>query len=271
MPMALFRWLQIAGHPPGLAIADDRSLVTRLAPAGRPLRTSVWSALAPDDVVVARTRHPFALALLREAEALGARTYEQWATVIGVRDKATSTVALARAGIPVPPTYLASRPRDLAHLPGRVFPLLLKPPEGDNAEGLVLVTEAGELERLEWKHGLVLAQPYLDARQIDLKLYVAGQEVWAVRRPSPLVDRNGGPTPALVTPDLRSLALACGRVLGLRLYGVDVIESAAGLFVVDVNEFTNYTGIDAAPAVIGKLVLAEAAVAAAVTNGGAQR
>jgi ribosomal protein S6--L-glutamate ligase len=254
MPMALLRWLQTAGHP-----------------AGRPLRSSVWSALAPDDVVVARTRHPFALALLREAEALGARTYERWATVVGVRDKATSTLALARAGIPVPPTYLASGPRELAHLPDRVFPLLLKPPEGDNAEGLALVRDRSVLERLEWRHDLVIAQPFLDAREIDLKLYVAGYDVWAIRRPSPLCDRNGGPTPAIVTPDLRNLALACGRVLGLRLYGVDVIESSAGQFVVDVNEFPNYTGIDAAPEVIGKLVLAEAALAAAATNGGLQR
>lgn len=271
MPLALLGWLQTAGYPAALAIADGGSLVTRLAPAGRPLRSSFWSALAPGDVVVARSRHPFALALLREAEALGARTYERWATVVAVRDKAGSTLALARAGLPVPPTYLASRPRDLALLPERVFPLLLKPPEGDNAQGLVLVAHPGELERLEWKHGLILAQPYLDARETDLKLYVAGQEVWAVHRPSPLSSRSEAATPALITPALRNLAVACGRVLGLRLFGVDVVESSAGPFVVDVNEFPNYTGIDAAPGVIGKLVLAEAAVPATGANGGSRR
>jgi ribosomal protein S6--L-glutamate ligase len=271
MPLAVLRWLQTAGCPAALAIADEGSLVTRLAPAGRPLRTSVWSALAPGDVVVARSRHPFALALLREAEALGARTYERWATVVAVRDKAGSALALAQAGLPVPPTYLASRPRDLAQLPERAFPLLLKPPKGDNAEGLVVVAHRDALERLEWRHGLILAQPYLDADEVDLKLYVAGPEVWAVRRPSPLSSRNGSPKPARVTPALRDLAVACGRVLGLRLFGVDIVESSAGPFVVDVNEFPNYTGIDAAPAVIGRLLLAEAAVPAGRTNGSSWR
>jgi ribosomal protein S6--L-glutamate ligase len=271
MPLALLRWLNTGGWPATLAIADEGSLVTRLAPAGRPLRASLWSALQAGDVVVARTRHPFALALLREAEVLGARTYEHWATVVAVRDKASSTLALARAGVPVPPTYLASRPEDLAGLPARAFPLLLKPPKGDNAQGLVVVAGPEELEGQDWQHGLILAQPYLDASGVDLKLYVAGQEVWAVRRPSPLSSRNGTSVPALVTPALRKLAMTCGHVLGLRLFGVDVVESSAGLFVVDVNEFPNYTGIEAAPAAIGRLLLAEAAVTAAPMNGSPQR
>jgi ribosomal protein S6--L-glutamate ligase len=271
MPLALLRWLHTAGWPAALAIADEGSLVMRLAPAGRPLRASVWSALRPGDVVVARSRHPFALALLREAEVLGARTCERWSTVVAVRDKASSTLALARAGVPVPPTYLASSPQDLARLPDRAFPLLLKPPKGDNAQGLVVVAHREDLDGQEWEHGLILAQPYLDARGVDLKLYVAGQEIWAVRRPSPLSSQNGAPVPAPVTPGLRKLANTCGHVLGLRLFGVDVVESSAGPFVVDVNEFPNYTGIDAAPAVIGKLLLAEVAGVAAATNGGSPR
>lgn len=250
-----------------LAIADEGSLVTRLAPAGRPLRASVWSGLEPGDVVVARSRHPFALALLREAEALGARTYEPWATVMAVRDKASSTLALARAGVPVPPTYLACRPSDLAQLSEGAFPLLLKPPEGDNAQGLVVVDHPRELCTLEWEDELILAQPYLDAGGVDLKVYVAGPEIWAVHRPSPLSREDGAPVAAPLTTAVRELAAASGRVLGLRLFGVDVVESSDGPFVVDVNEFPNYSGIDEAPAVIGRLLLAEAAAEVPGVNG----
>jgi ribosomal protein S6--L-glutamate ligase len=264
MPLAVLDWLVARGWPVRLAVADEGSLMTRLAPAGRPLRASVWNGLEPGDVVIARSRHPFALALLREAEALGARTYEPWATVMAVRDKASSTLALARAGLPVPPTYLAARPEDLAQLPDRAFPLLLKPPEGDNAQGLVLVEHAGALGSVEWQHDLILAQPYLESTGVDLKVYVAGPEIWAVRRPSPLSGRNGSPVPAPLTPALIELAAGCGRVLGLRLFGVDVVESNDGPFVVDVNEFPNYSGIDDAPAIIGRLFLAEAGVGASV-------
>jgi ribosomal protein S6--L-glutamate ligase len=267
MPLAVHDWLLARGCPVALAVADEGTLVTRLAPAGRPLRASAWSGLEPGDVVVGRSRHPFALALLREAESLGARTYEPWATVMAVRDKATSTLALARAGLPVPPTYLAGRPLDLARLSERAFPLLLKPPEGDNGQGLVLVADVAELDTLEWRHDLILAQPYLDAGGIDLKLYVAGRRTWAVRRPSPLSGRSEAPVPVTPTRALKKLAAACGRVLGLRLFGVDVVESTDGSYVVDVNEFPNYSGIDDAPAVIGMLLLGEAAVEDPRQNG----
>lgn len=266
MPLAVLDWLVARGWPATLAVADQGKLITRLAPAGSPLRRSLWSRLEPGDVVVARSRHPFALALLREAEALGAHTHEPWATIMAVRDKASSTLALARAGLPVPPTYLASRPADLADLPARAFPLLLKPPEGDNGQGLVLVEHAGALGSVDWQQGLILAQPYLDSTGVDLKVYVAGTEIWAVRRPSPLFGRNGRPVPTRVTPALIELATGCGRVLGLRLFGVDVVESTHGPFVVDVNEFPNYSGVDEAPAVIGRLILAEAGVEASTST-----
>ena len=42
---------------------------------------------------------------------------------------------------------------------------------------------------------------------------------------------------------------------GLRLFGLDVLELPEGPVVVDVNEFPNYTGVDDAPAEIGRAVL----------------
>jgi ribosomal protein S6--L-glutamate ligase len=264
MPLAVLEWLEGRGCSVTLVVADEGSLVTRLSPAG----ASVWRGLAAGDVIVARSRHPFALALLREAEALGARTYEPWGTVMAVRDKATCALRLSRAGLPVPPTYLASSPGHLAQLPAHAFPLLLKPPEGDNAEGLVVVDDPRDLGALEWEYDLILAQPFLDAGGVDLKVYVAGRETWAVHRQSPLSGQNGQPVPARLTPALAELTAACGGVLGLRLFfGIDVVESNDGLFVVDVNEFPNYSGIEEAPAAIGRLLLAEAGVRAPGTNG----
>jgi ribosomal protein S6--L-glutamate ligase len=104
----------------------------------------------------------------------------------------------------------------------------------------------------------VLAQCYVEACGVDLKVYVAGEEVWAVRRPSPLSPRPDEPVPAPVTPALRRLVRACRDEFGLLLFGLDVLESSDGPVVVDVNEFPNYTGVDEAPAAIGRLLLREA-------------
>jgi ribosomal protein S6--L-glutamate ligase len=257
MPLAVVEWLTAEGYEPGLVVADDGGLISGLASAS-PAPNSPWTGLAARDVVVARSRHPLALALLDQAEALGARPCDRLSAVLAVRDKVRCTAALIRRGIPVPPTFLARRPEDLARLPAHAFPLVLKPVLGDNARGLHVIEEREQLASVAWPEELVLAQRYVDAGGVDLKVYVAGANVWAVRRPSPLAPHTDAPVAVPVTPPLRKLVRACREEFGLLLFGLDVLESKEGPVVVDVNEFPNYTGVDEAPAAIGRLVLREA-------------
>jgi ribosomal protein S6--L-glutamate ligase len=251
MPLAVADWLATVGWAVRLVVADEDAAIeidAGLPPAGP------WSELEPGDVVVARTRHPYALALLQIAEGLGARTLDSWSAISVVRNKVRCTVALARRGIPIPPTFLAIRPAELERVPADAYPLILKPVLGDNARGLRIVTEPAELAEVEWTDDLVLAQSYLEADGIDLKVYVAGTAIWAVRRPSPLVDAAADPVRAHVTTTLRRLADACRAEFGLHLFGLDVLERRDGSVVVDVNEFPNYTGVEDAPAEIGRVL-----------------
>jgi glutathione synthase/RimK-type ligase-like ATP-grasp enzyme len=49
-------------------------------------------------------------------------------------------------------------------------------------------------------------------------------------------------------PDaVREATLACGAALGLELYGVDVMRAGDQFWVVDVNAFPSYKGIEEAP------------------------
>jgi ribosomal protein S6--L-glutamate ligase len=216
---------------------------------------SAWTGLRQGDVVVARSRHPFALALLKEAESLGARTVGSWAAVQRVRNKVRCVLTLKERGLPVPETFLASRPTDLAQLKPSSFPLLLKPFQGDNARGIQLVRAPEELAAVEWSEAIVLAQRYVEAGGVDLKLYVVEEEVWAIRRPSPLTNGDGRPILMPVDAALEGLARDCAATFELPLLGIDLVEGARGPLIVDVNEFPNYTGIDEAPAAIGRLLL----------------
>jgi ribosomal protein S6--L-glutamate ligase len=259
MPLALVEWLAGEGNLPRLVVADDDGLVNELVSDFAAI-SSPWGGLGAGDLVVTRSRHPFALALVQQAEALGARTCDRPSAVLAVRDKVRCTSALVRRGVPVPPTFLAHRPEDLARLRRDAFPLVLKPALGDNGRGLRVVEEPEQLASITWTEELVLAQHYVDVGGVDLKVYVAGTEVWAVHRPSPLAPAPtlDAPLAAPVTPALRDLVRACREEFGLLLFGLDVLESAQGPVVVDVNEFPNYTGVDDAPAVIGSLLLDKA-------------
>jgi ribosomal protein S6--L-glutamate ligase len=253
MPGVVVDWLEEQGHAVRVVVADDGSRVSVLAPDDPSV--SVWAALERDDMVVARSRHPFALALLKEAETLGARTVGTWAAVQKVRNKVRSVLALKERGLPVPETFAASRPADLARLDPSLFPLLLKPFQGDNARGIRLVRTPEELASVEWSEAMVLAQRYVEAGGVDLKLYVVGERVWAIRRPSPLTNGDGGAVTVRVDTALEGLARDCAATFELPLLGIDLVEGARGPLIVDVNEFPNYTGVEEAPAEIGRLLL----------------
>jgi ribosomal protein S6--L-glutamate ligase len=253
MPLALADWLESTGSSVRLVVADRGDAAVGIAAARSPGRA--FDGLEPGDLVVARSRHPYALALLQVAEALGARPLDSSSAVLRVRNKLRCTLALARRNVPIPPTFLAHRPAELDHVPADAYPLILKPVLGDNARGLRIVRDARELGSVDWPDEFVLAQSYLDAGGVDLKVYVADDAIWAVRRPSPLSDAADEPVPARVTRTLRELVRACRAEFGLRLFGLDVLELSEGPVVVDVNEFPNYTGVAEAPAAIGRAIV----------------
>ena len=87
MPSAVLGWLEAQGRPARVVVADRGAVLTSLAPLGGPGDVSVWQGLAPGDLVLPRSRHPFALALLKEAEVRGALSVNPWTAVIksGIR------------------------------------------------------------------------------------------------------------------------------------------------------------------------------------------
>jgi ribosomal protein S6--L-glutamate ligase len=258
MPLALVEWLRARGQDPEIVIADEDALLGCVAPLASQLAPSPWSRLKAGDLVVARSRDPLALALLEEAEARGARPLDSTRAVERVRNKATCALSLARRGLPVPRTVLARHPSDLDCLPKSAFPLVVKPVLGDNARGVQVVHSPTQMRALDWDHGLLLAQAFVDTGGMDIKLYVAGDRVWATRRPSPLTPSDDPGELIAVTPALRRIADGCRGEFGLQLFGADVMESPDGaLGIVDVNEFPNYTGVEEAPAAVGAMLLAE--------------
>jgi ribosomal protein S6--L-glutamate ligase len=206
--------------------------------------------------VVSRNRNALGLAMLSYAENAGIPTINSASATNRVRNKADMSIALSRGGIQCAPTVLASDAAGLATLPPAYFPILLKPTYGDNGHGLHLVRHAGELQSIHWPDELVLAQQYLLNSGFDLKLYVCGRTVFAVRKPSPLnPDRTAPAQPVEVDGATVDLALRCGEIFGLQIYGVDAIETETGPLVIELNEFPNFTGVPNAGEYLAEHVL----------------
>jgi ribosomal protein S6--L-glutamate ligase len=236
-PAGLIAELQAMGHR--VSVVEDEATVLEVG------RNGIWRGV---DVVVSRGRSWSLLSLMASIEKHGIPTINRRSAIARVHNKAEMAVALEGVA-PEAATFVGS-PRSLARrVPGVCYPLLLKPIFGDNCRGIRLVRTREELESVAWAEPVALAQEYLDSGGRDLKLYGIGEEIWAVRKPSPLGDLGGGPPRAFeperleLDPAHLRLGKKCRHLFGLDFFGVDCVETPEGPVVLEVNDFPSYTGI----------------------------
>jgi ribosomal protein S6--L-glutamate ligase len=240
---------QPAGLMSALAAAGHETVCMDPQAAAYALEDGRWTDGL--DLIVARGRSYHLLCLLGWAEARGVRTINKRAAIASVHNKADMAVLLAGARIPTPQTFLGPIQELSKIIPASLYPVILKPVFGDNSRGLRLAHTREELALIEWTEPVALAQRFIPNDGRDLKLYCIGDEVWAVRKPSPFDPAaDGGAKRAAakveripLTKELEALGRSLGRLFGLELYGVDCIESPEGPSVIEVNEFPNYTGV----------------------------
>ncbi len=199
------------------------------------------------------------LSILEAVSAAGHVTINAARSVRLSRDKAVAAAIARSHGLPVPLTYFAAT-RDLVHLvPPEMYPIVVKPANGSSCECIYLINTPGELgclDALGDDRRFFLVQPYAPNPGVDVKLYCMDGEVFVTHQRSPL-HPSGCREPSLrpLTNELESLAREVGRVFGLGLYGVDVVETENGWLVVDVNDFPSFTFVPEAPKRVGDAVI----------------
>lgn len=198
------------------------------------------------------------LSILEAADAVGIPTINNPRAIRLVRDKAVAA-AFARAhGLPIPLTYFVAHPDLLKQIPPQDYPLVVKPSNGNSCRGIYRLNspaDLAELEIAEANESFLLAQRYAENTGFDIKVYVTGREVYAaIAKKSPLhstVTEDFIP----LTPQLRKLALDTGRIFGLDIYGIDVVETPQGLSVLDINDFPSFGRVPRAVIRIAEYIL----------------
>lgn len=234
-PQGMVRALTAGGHR--VTVFDTQSALLDIA-------NSRW--LAGLDLLIARGRSTDLLARLSVAEAAGIPTLNRRQAIAAVVDKAHMATQLRAAGIPAPPTWIGAIAQIRREIPLAAYPLILKPVHGDNCRGIRIVETPSALDDAAESEHCIIAQRLLPNNGFDVKLYVAGEHVWAVRKRSPLRSNVLAATPLALPVAWRNLARRCGDLFGLQLFGVDCIETDGALQVIEVNDFPDYTGVPAA-------------------------
>ncbi len=226
------------------------------------------------DLYVLKSETPLALSVAGALTIAGATVVNTFQACNLTRDKVAATAVLAGAGVPVPPSWTTGQPARLQPLLAE-GPLWIKPQRGCQGLGVRRLAGPAELEgEAPPTDAYGLPLPLFAQREVptsgrDLKVYVAGETLWAIARPFPartLQEKIGVP---IAPPQaVRTAALACGRALGLELYGVDFLGAEERFFAVDVNAFPGYKGVAEAPRAIADFLYQRACTAADGCHGG---
>ena len=229
--------------------------------------------VGPVDAVIPRIGASitfFGLAVVRQFEMMGVYCVNESQAIARSRDKLRCLQILSRHDIGVPPTVYT---RQADHVPGCIDraegpPVVVKLLEGTQGVGVVLAETAATANSvIEAFHGLdqnILIQKYIrEANGSDIRALVVGKKVIAAMRRQALagefrsnIHRGGKAKKVLLSAEYRKTALAAARVLGLRVAGVDLIESNDGPMIMEVNSspglegIHNATGVDVADAII---------------------
>ena len=230
MPMVVADQLQQWGHE--IDVLQPYTAVTSLTDL---------SLTRYDAYVLKTVSEGPGLTILEAAEAVGIPTINNSRAIRLVRDKAVAVAYAKVCGLPVPPTYFVGHTRALVNVPHDIYPVVVKPTNGSSMQGVHLVQTPEEMARLQVEEdNYYLAMHYIENTGYDIKLYVTGQEVHAIVKGSvlhgPVIERE-----IPVTHEMLTLARRVGRVFGLDLYGIDVVQGPDGrLVLVDINDFPSF-------------------------------
>lgn len=200
----------------------------------------------------------YGCAVVRQFEEMGVFTISPSDSILKSRDKLRSLQSLSKAGIGMPKTVFTNYSRDIEEVIEHVggTPLIIKLLEGTQGLGVVLAeTQNAAQSVLEAFNGLqarVIVQEFIkEAKGADLRaLVVDGKVVGAMKRQGKAgefrsnLHRGGSANIITLDDEELKVALSAAKVLKLPVCGVDMLQSARGPLLLEVNSTPGLEGIE---------------------------
>ncbi len=232
--------------------------------------------LALPDLVIGRFSPVYTrlgAALLAQFSAAGVRVTPAPRALLTARDKWLAQTTLRSAGVPTP---AAAMVHDLTGVVQAIVelgghPIIVKLLESTHGTGVMISkdpqTTTSILQSFESLHQGVLLQEYIaESGGADIRVIVCDGTVVAAmeRRPAEgefrsNLHRGGKAVPVELTAAEHATALAASAAVGLEVAGVDLLRSARGPLVMEVNAspglegIESCTGVDVAGAIVAHL------------------
>jgi ribosomal protein S6--L-glutamate ligase len=202
----------------------------------------------------------YGTAVVRQFEMMGCFTTTESQALVRSRDKLRSLQILSRARLGLPKTVFTNYSRDVRDVIDHVggAPLVIKLLEGTQGLGVVLAETINAAESvIEAFNGLqarVIIQEFIkEAKGADIRAFIIdGQVVGAMKRQGKEGEfrsnlHRGGTAEVIdLTDEEENAAIKAAKCMGLGVAGVDMLQSARGPLILEVNSSPGLEGIEKA-------------------------
>lgn len=200
----------------------------------------------------------YGTAVVRQFEMMKVFSATESQALVRSRDKLRSLQILSRAGLGLPKTVFSNYSKEVSGIIDKVggAPLVIKLLEGTQGLGVVLADNRNSAESiLEAFNGLqarVIVQEFIkEAKGADIRAFVVdGVVVGAMKRQGKEgefrsnLHRGGTANVIELTDEEENAAIRAAKSLGLGIAGVDMLQSARGPLILEVNSSPGLEGIE---------------------------
>jgi len=200
----------------------------------------------------------FGTAVVRQFEQMDVFCANSSAGISNSRDKLRSLQILSKHRIGIPQTTFVRDKKDVLPAIARVggAPVIIKLLEGTQGIGVLLAETVKSAEAIiellqSQKQNILIQKFVAESKGRDVRAFVVGdQVVGAMRRVAQgqefrsNVHRGGLTEPVDLNDEYRETAVQAAQILGLRVAGVDLLESKSGPQIIEVNSSPGLEGIE---------------------------
>tara|TARA_R110002124_G_scaffold120895_7_gene279174 strand:+ start:93028 stop:93900 length:873 start_codon:yes stop_codon:yes gene_type:complete len=202
----------------------------------------------------------YGTAVVRQFEMMRVFTTTESQALVRSRDKLRSLQVLSRAGLGLPKTIFTNYSKNVKEIVDQAggAPVIIKLLEGTQGIGVILAEtrKAAEsvIEAFNNLQARVIVQEFIkEAGGADIRAFIVdGQVVGAMKRQGKEgefrsnLHRGGHASVIELTDEEEIAALKAAKAMGLGIAGVDMLQSARGPLILEVNSSPGLEGIEEA-------------------------
>jgi ribosomal protein S6--L-glutamate ligase len=206
----------------------------------------------------------YGAAVVRQFELMKVYCVVTTDALLRARDKRTAAQYLAAHGLPVPDSVFTAMPENvesMLNLLGDQFPVVIKTLNSTQGQGVILgesFTSAQSIAEafIRLREEIMLQRFIEEAKGKDLRVFVVGGKVVATMERSAQngefrsnLHRGAIGRKVRITEEEEAMALRASELMGLEVAGVDILRSAKGPLILEINASPGLEGIEAATGV----------------------